>query len=245
MRRLTLVCSSLLLVGAVLPLHAQNRDGYLFREPVARFTLRGGYALASASSDVFDFAVDELTLRKRDFSSLALGAELAFSVTPRVSVSADVGYSSSTKGSEFRRFIDNSDRPIEQTTTFQRVPILANVRYYITAPGESIGKLAWIPSRVTPYVGAGAGAMWYRFKQDGDFIERATSKVFRSTFESSKWTPAVQGLAGLELSVRPGLAISTDVRYLYARGDLGRDFSGFNKIDLSGVSAAVGFTVRM
>jgi hypothetical protein len=55
----------------------------------------------------------------------------------------------------------------------------------------------------------------------------------------------LQGMAGAEFSITPSLALTGDARYLWAKGDLGTDFGGFNKIDLSGVSASIGLSLRL
>ena len=52
-------------------------------------------------------------------------------------------------------------------------------------------------------------------------------------------------LARYSPTTRPRVAFTADLRYNWARADLGRDFVGYNKIDLSGVSTALGFTVRL
>ena len=60
-----------------------------------------------------------------------------------------------------------------------------HVKLYLSAPGERIGTTAWIPARVSPWIGVGGGVMQYRFHQDGDFVDFQTNKVFSSIFESS------------------------------------------------------------
>ena len=232
-------------LGAAAPARAQHGNGYLFHAPEARISVRGGYALARAGSDLFSYATDQLTLKKGDFSAFAGDAEFSVPITARFDLSFDAGYTRSAKGSEFRHFIDNKDQPIEQTTVFERLPLMANVRYNLAPAGRSIGKLAWIPTAVVPYVGAGGGAMWYRFNQEGDFVDFNTSNVFHSQLNSANWTPAVQAMSGAEFNLTPFMALATDVRYIWARSRLGTDFSGFDKIDLSGVSATLGLTFRL
>lgn len=240
------VLVSLLTLGAAVPAAAQSQgNGYLFGRPNISVTVRGGYAHANASSDLFDQVVTDLTLKKGDFSGVTGGAELAFTLSDRFSASVDLGYSRSSKSSWFRDFVDNNDRNIEQTTEFERLPLMVNVRAYLTPLGRSVGRLAWIPSRIVPWVGAGAGIMRYRFHQYGDFIDFQTTNVFRADFDTQEWTSAFQGLAGVDFSVTPHVAITGDARYLWAKAPVGRDFSGFNRIDLSGVTATLGLTYRM
>ncbi|MEO5814511.1 MAG: hypothetical protein ABIT20_04440 [Gemmatimonadaceae bacterium] len=245
-RKISLAVATALALGLALPAYAQHGgDGYLFHAPNVRFSLRGGYDHANANSELFDQAVKDLSLNKSDFSGLTLGTEIAFALGSRVDLSLDVGYSRAQKGSDFRHFEDNNNLPIEQTTTFQRVPVMGNLRFYLSPPGRTVGRLAWIPSKVVPWVGAGAGTMWYRFEQAGDFVDFQTSNVFTSTFQSSGWTPAVQGMGGVDISITPLLALRGEGRYVWAKAPLGRDFSGFNRIDLSGVQGTLGLTFRL
>lgn len=245
-RKVTLLVAAALSLAATVPARAQSAgDGFLFHRPNARISVRGGYAVARAGSDLFDFATENLTLNKRDFSGLSLGGAVDVTLTNQLSLTVDLGYSRSKKSSEFRNLIDNNDLPIEQSTTFERVPVTANLKLYLAPPGQSVGTAAWIPAKVAPYIGVGGGMLRYRFLQDGDFVDFKTNNVFRSTFDSSDWAPVVQGLAGAEYTITPSLALTGEARYLWARGELGRDFGGFNKIDLSGLSANIGLSFRL
>ena len=224
-------------------------NGYLFHAPYVTFDLRGGYSAASAGSDVFDDVTSQLTLNKRDFGSLTVGADVAFRVTSQVDLTLDAGYSRSSHQSEFRNFVDNNNLPIEQTTTFERIPLTANVKVHLAPTGRSIGRLAWIPSRVVPYVGGGVGLMSYRFRQQGDFVDFNTNDVFNSTFDTQDdgrdWAFIQQVMAGVDYNFSPMFGVTLDARYLHGRGDLGTAFSGYDKIDLSGASASVGISVRL
>jgi hypothetical protein len=218
--------------------------GFLFGAPAGSLSIRGGYALANAASDFFDFTTDELTLDRRDFSSLSIDGELAVRLAPRTDFVFWSSYAGMGKLSEYRHFIDNNDQPIEQRTTFRRVPFTVGVRQYLVAPGREIGRLAWIPTRAAPYVSGGVGGMWYRFRQFGDFIDRETLDVFSSTYESSGWTWAAHAALGLDYSLGARVALTGETRYLLSRATLSEDFSGYEPLDLSGLSTMIGFTIR-
>lgn len=220
-------------------------NGYLFHAPNATITVRGGYSRATAGSDVFNDVTKQLTLDKSDFGSLTLGAAVAFPITSNLDFTLDAGYSHSNRKSEFRDFVDNNNQPIEQTTSFERIPLTANLRLDLAPTGRSIGRLAWIPNRFVPYVGAGVGAMRYRFKQEGDFVDFNTNAVFPATFDAQSWAFVQQAMAGVELNISPMLGLSLDGRYLHGKGDLGSAFKGYDKIDLSGASATIGLSVRL
>jgi opacity protein-like surface antigen len=222
----------------------QGGDGFLFRPPVGAITIRGGIARALGNSDVFDFSRERLTLGSNAFTGFDVGADLAINLSDRLDVVVGASHARSSAKSEFRRFVDQSDLPIEQTTTLARTPITASVRAYLAPRGRSIGRFAWVPNRVAPYVGAGGGAMWYQFRQAGDFVDEQTLDVFPATLRSSGWTPTAHGLAGVEFALSPHVALSTEARYTWARAAMSDDFTNFDRIDLSGLVATAGLSLR-
>ena len=239
--------SATLLAGAARSSSAQSSgDGFLFHRPDVTISVRGGYSHADAGSDVFDDVTSNLTLNRRDFSSLTVGGDFAFHVANRVDLVLAGGYSRSNHKSEFREFVDNNDQPIEQTTTFERLPVTANLRLNLSDPGRSIGSLAWIPSRVVPYIGAGIGAMRYRFRQDGDFVDFNTNAVFSSVLDSEGWALVGQAMAGVDYNFSPQWGLSLDARYMHAKGDLdAARYKGYDKLDLSGATATIGLSFRL
>jgi outer membrane protein W len=239
------VVATALVIGSAPFVQAQGAgDGFLFGAPTGSLTIRGGWAVASARSDLFSFTTEQLTLKRGDFSSPSGDVDLAFFVNPRTQIVASASVASRSKSSEFRNYIDNNDLPIEQTTSFLRVPVTIGVKRYLTPTGRSIGKFAWIPARVAPYVGGGVGAMYYRFRQSGDFIDFKTLDVFSSLFASDGWTPTAHGQAGIDYSLNPRFALTGEARYIWSKASLSHDFSGFENLDLSGFSTTVGLAVR-
>jgi hypothetical protein len=233
------------LLLAAVPAQAQDAgDGFLFKPPSGTITIRGGLDRANAGSDLFSFVTSELTLAKSDFLAGTVAFDVAVRVKPRAELAFSLGISRSTSPSEFRHWEDNNNQPIEQTTTFVRVPLTASLKMYLAGPGRAIGHFAWIPSRYAPYVGAGGGVMWYRFRQAGDFIDFTTTNVFTDSFDSTGWAPTVQAFAGTDVSLTPRFALTGEIRYQWAKAALGQDYAGFDRIDLSGLSATGGISIR-
>jgi hypothetical protein len=234
-------------LAAALPATALAQSagkGFLFGAPKGAITLRGGWSAARAGGDMFSFTTDQLTLDRGDFSSPSVGADLAFHAFGQTQIVLSTDYSGMSKRSEFRRYIDNNDDPIEQTTSFRRIPVTLSVKQYLTSAGRSIGKFAWIPSRAALYVGAGGGVQYYRFRQEGDFIDFDNLNVFSDQFSSKGWAPMANVLAGFDYSLSPRFAVTTEGRYVWSHADLSSDFSGFKPIDLSGFATNVGLTIR-
>ncbi|HEY9225779.1 MAG TPA: hypothetical protein VIP11_03980 [Gemmatimonadaceae bacterium] len=243
-RRAALAALLVLTLPAVALTQVGTGNGFLIGTPKGSVTLRGGWALASAHSDVFSFTTDNLTLDRGDFSSPTAGVDFAFRVGGHTDLQFSTSVTGTRKRSEFRHFIDNEDKPIEQRTSFFRVPMTVSVKQYLTNRGRSIGRLAWIPSRMAPYVGVGGGAMWYDFKQAGDFVDFEDFGVFNAVLESKGWAPTAHAFIGNEISISPRFAVVTEARYGWSKATLGADFSDFDRIDLSGFSTTAGIAVR-
>jgi len=232
---------------AVRSASAQERsgNGFLFGAPTGSISLRFGYAAPSASSDLFSFVTNELTLRRGDLAAFAYGADVALPLRPRLDLIVSADFGGMTKKSEFREWQDNSGNPIEQKTSFSRQSYAANVRYYLLPYGMSLSRFAWVPSRYAPWLSAGLGRTRYRFSQTGDFVDFANgNSVFRDTFTSSAWGFTPQVAAGLDWNIGPRFALTTQAKYLWGKADLGVDFSGFSPIDLSGLGVTGGLTIR-
>lgn len=245
-----LVATTLLCVSAMLtPLavHSQplSGDGYLFNRPTGSFSLRGGYSLPNANSDLFQHARNNLTLGRGDFGSVSVLSDVGVRLSDRFSLQFSVGYANHVADSEMRYWVDNNDQPIEQSTRVVRAPFMAGVRYDLTKPGRAIGRLAYIPSRFTPYVSAGAGGMYYKFRQEGSFKDDNSVNIFNDILETKGTAFASYGAIGSDITIRPNLALTTEARYEAARARTSEGaFADFKRTDISGISATIGLTFR-
>lgn len=227
------------------PLAAQARaPDFLLRTPRASLGIRTGYALATASSEIFDFTRENLTLERRDFDAMAFGAQLAISATPRLDVAVDLSVANAERKSEFRDWVGSDDLPIEQSTEFYRLPLTVGVKAYLRDRGRGVGRFAWVPERWAPYVGAGAGWVWYRFEQDGEWVDYETYDIFRDRFTARGSTPTVHMYGGADWSLGPAVFLTAEARYSWARAEMGGDFVGFDAMDLSGIQGTVGISLR-
>lgn len=249
-RRGTRIFRSLLLVAASVSLMVpsevlgQGGDGFLFKRPKVQLSIRGNYFLPRAGSQIFDDTREQLTVETSDFHTVGVGGEVAVRITERVDVAVDFGYGQSETFSEFRDFVGTDDPPIEQTTIFTRVPVTANVKLYLTDRGRSISRLAWIPTKVTPYVGAGVGFVWYEFTQTGEFVDFNNLDIFNDRFTSSGTAPTAQGFAGVDLSIGGNWVLTGEARYSVGNVEMDADFVGFDNIDVTGLQVTVGLGVR-
>lgn len=245
-RRRGLPAAVAALLAAGSPALAQGGPGFSFRAPTASLSVRAGFGAPSARSDLFEFVTDTLSLDRGDFGGLSAAADVALMASPgsRWALVLGVGHQSSSAMSDFRNWEDGDGRPIEQRTEFRQVPLSLGLRMALTSPGRQIGSLAWVPAQLTPYVTAGGGATWYRFRQRGDFVDFETLDVFNTTIQASGWGATAYAGGGLEYTLRPGIALATDARWQFGGADVGGDFQGFDRIDLSGLAITTGLTFR-
>ena len=245
-QHLFLAFGAALLAGVVLAegATAQGTD-FLFKRPTVTLGVRLGYAFPRAGSEVFDFTREQLTVDKRDFNGLSAAGEVTVRATDRLDAALNLGVEWSNTRSEFRDWVDDNDLPIEQDTRFTRVPVTLGVKAYLLERGRRISRSAWIPKKWAPYLGAGAGIVWYRFEQIGDFVDFDTLEIFFDEFESRGSSPVAYLAGGLDFSLGPRWLVNGEARYSWASAEMGRDFVGFDKIDLTGFKVMLGFSVRL
>jgi hypothetical protein len=244
-RRLLLTWAAVVAPLVALPgaeLHGQ--DGFLFRAPSAQLTLRAGPLVPRAQGDLFDEMTGELTLERRDFHAPMLGAELALLLGPRFDLAVGLSRAESRATSEYREFIGDDGLPIVQTTRLRTMPLTVTARVHAVPRGRAASQLAWLPARVTPYAGAGAGMTWYRLSQEGEFVLRSTGDIFLQQYESSDNGMTVHGLAGLDYWVTPRAGLNLEGRYTRGSAPVGGSYQRFDSMDLSGLQAAIGVSIR-
>jgi hypothetical protein len=219
-------------------------DGFLFRAPRGAVSLRFGVAKPAENSNIFSFTSEQLTIDPGDFAGFSGALDFDYNLMPRLAAQVGVSVTSREQKSEYRDFVDNDDLPIEQRTSFLRVPVTAGFKAYLTPQGRALGRFAWVPSKVAAYVSGGGGAVYYSFKQSGDFVDFQDMAVFPSELQSSGWTGTAYGAAGATFSLSSRIGLVTEARYDWGSANMSSDYQGFERIDLSGMSLTAGLHFR-
>jgi hypothetical protein len=162
----------------------------------------------------------------------------------RFDVVFDIYHASSSTFSEFQDWVDLDDLPIQQTTEFSRTSFALSGRYFLTDRGVTVSQFAWVPKNWSPYLGAGAGFLNYRYTQDGDFVDFETLDIFSARLTSEGTSFLAQGMAGIQYSFAPNWILTGEARYRWASAELESDYVGFEDIDLTGLQATFGIGVR-
>jgi hypothetical protein len=233
--------------AAQAPAPSSGRPDFLFGRRDGSIAVRGGWVLARAGSDVFAFVRDRLTVEKNDFNTAAIASDYGLALSPRIDAVIGLDFNRAKVASEYRRLVDNNRLPIEQTTTLQELNLTGAVRFALRPRGREISRLAWIPNTVVPYAGAGGGILRYDFKQDGDFVDEGLAgpnqPIFSDVFQATGWTPSAHVFGGVDLKLYHRWYLTLDGRYVWAAGDLGRDFERFDPIDLAGFRVGAGINM--
>ena len=230
--------------ATAMPTQGQSGDGYLLKQPRVTLKFESGYAIQQASSDIFDFVVEEHTLDGSEFNAPYFGGELGLRVNEKLDLSLSIGFQERSTESEFRDWVDQDDLPITQVTGLSQLPVAIGVKFYPFPRGRSIGRFAWVPRTVSPFVGGSVGLVSYDFEQFGDFIDYDTLDIFYDDFASQGEAFLARASAGLNISISPQFLFSVEGRYNWAQAHMEGDYFGFDPIDLDGLQILGGLAVR-
>jgi hypothetical protein len=217
-----------------------QQSDFLFGEPRGSVGARFGWLLADESGDIYEFFRDELTIENGDFDAFVFSVDGAYALASRVDLVGSFEISRASVRSEYRDFVDLNDLPIVQDTRLTILPVMGSIKLYLLSRGREVSRYAFVPRKVRPYAGGGAGFVWYELEQAGDFVDFVDLSIFTSAFHSSGWGFASQAFAGTEVGLTPRWFLSVEARYLWSEADLEGDFVGFEPIDLSGLRIGAG-----
>jgi len=194
----------------------------------------GGFA-PRGHSDLFD-DVDELyAVDRRDFRGFTGGIEYSLGLGDHVELGFHLDGYGRTVTSSYRDFERPDGSPIFQDLQLNIVPLGASLRFL------PAGRRA----RISPYVAAGADVFFYKYEEQGEFIDFFSDDldISADAFVSEGAALGFHAAAGLRVPVSHDFSVTGEVRYQQARTRMDDDFSQ-NRLDLSGMSATLGVHLR-
>ena len=218
----------------------QGDPDFLFGRPRGSVGVRGGWLFERAGSDLFAFVHEQLTVELDDFDAPTLAFDLGVATGSRTEAIFGVEFGGATIRSEYRDLVDTDRLPITQATYLRQANLSGSLKLALTPRGQEVGSVAWVPNAISPYIGAGAGALWYEFQQTGDFVDFLDLSVFGETFRSSGWAPSAHLFGGVDVKIARRLFLTGEGRYLWSQAELGPDFAGFEPLDLTGFKLTAG-----
>ncbi len=207
-----------------------HRDNNQFVE----FRLWAGGFRPTLGGDYWDNNFRNFTGNKSDFQDVIGGGDFIFHFDRINALMVSASFYSGSSTEAYRNFADQNNNPILHHTTLD---ISSGTAAYTLFP-------AGTHNAVIPYLGAGVGIYGWRLHEGGDFIDM-NSNIYSGGFGDSGTAFGYFFLAGLEVPVTRHLAILVDGRYTVAHANLGGDFNGFGRLDLSGGQVAGGVAFHL
>jgi len=180
---------------------------------------------------------DALAFRMRDFIGGNVHGEWNVAFGPRVEVGASFGFYQQTVHSVYYDLVNLDGSEIRQDLQLRVTPIMGIVRF---TPFGRIGG-------TQPYVGAGFGALNFRYTESGQFVDPTDLSIFNDRYIATGTVPGVALLGGIHLPLGGDVyGLNVEYRYQWGVGNTGGPANGFldDKIDLGGGYLNFGFRVR-
>ena len=214
--------------------------------------LRLGAYFPSANSNLFS---DDATLYTRggnlgpaglppglsdsDWIGVLGGLEYSMRVARNVEVGFHVdGYHRSFQ-TAYRAYTRPGGGDITQELDLDIVPVGVSLRIVPTSRR----------AKVAPYIAAGVDAVYWHYREIGDFIDFQTPglPIHSDAFYSDGVAFGFHVAGGVRFAVSDDVSIVGEARYLHSSDDMGGDFFRSvdkNYIDLSGIGATLGVHIR-
>ena len=209
--------------------------GFMLLAPASTFAsgieLRLGGFEPRGESDLFDDVAELYGVGRRDFRGFTGGIEYSLGVGDHVELGFHLDGYGRTVSSSYRDFEREDGSPILQDLRLNIVPLGATIRFL------PAGRRA----RLSPYVAAGADVFFYKYEEQGEFIDFFTDglEISPDAFVSEGAVGGFHVAVGLRVPVSHDVSVTGEVRYQQARTRMSDDFA-LNRLDLSGTSATVG-----
>ena len=239
--------------GAAAAAGEERQPDFTFGWPRWSVAIRAIGHLARAEGDFYDFVQEHLFARQSpiddptdpaagrfNFNATGIALHAGYAVAPRLDVRVGVDYVQAFQPSELRHLVGSDGLPIEQETMLAQTELSGSITFALLPRGQAIGSYVWIPGRVVPYVGVGAGLTRYRLTQLGEFVDAVDGTLFAAELVSSGWAGSTHLIAGADVRLTTSVAATVEAHYVRGSADLTDDFAGFEPIDLAGLRVGAG-----
>ncbi|MCU0235022.1 MAG: hypothetical protein MUE90_13450 [Thermoanaerobaculales bacterium] len=194
--------------------------------------LRLGVFTPQGSSEFWDDYFSDFTGSTDDLEDLSFGADYLWRTSRSSGLLFGMSFYEGSTTVAYRDWVDADGFDIRHATELSLTDLSA--AYVVRAGGRG----------AHPYIGAGGGLLWWRFLEEGEFIDFGDPElpIVWASYLADGLTWELFALAGLEVPLAPSWGAFFEGRYRWAEDDLGDDFAGFGTIDLSGWELAAGFS---
>ena len=210
------------------------------------FTFRLGGFFPSGDSEFWEVNEAAFTLDHSDFDGVIGGVGYTASVNNHFEVGVNIDFYAAESRSADRFFEDEDGFPILHDTRLGTIPMTVDFKLL---PAGRFARRGADGSRYVRrpafYLGAGAGLVYWKYEEEGDFVASDLSIVYdRLTDTGLEFE--YHAFAGCEFPVSPNWNITVEVRQSWAEATPGGSFAIFDagELDLGGTSVFVGGALR-
>jgi len=216
--------------------------------PLGEFSFQIGYFTPQGNSDLWDENSDLFTSDPSDFADVIWSGAVGWYAGPHLDVILSAQYYQADTSVRYRDITGEYGDPVRQYHYLYQAPFEVTLRVPLIPRAERRGSSGVrVLSPVVPYVGAGAGFVWWEYEEEGEFVDDPDDPMFAypDYIESDGVAPSLHALGGVEIQVSPWVGVQLEGRYRWAEGDLGGEFGpARDEIDLSGWTLSAGMSFR-
>ena len=194
--------------------------------------------LHEAGSDLFTANAADFGQTPVEEFEGGFGAEIAFTVHPRLDVFFGAEWSETAFDTSYRDLTFDDGSEIVHATGLDATDLDLGVRFRFLPPGG-----AW-----QPYLSGGFSGSLYRYIEDGDFVDSETAEVFYDRYEERQLLPGFFLALGVDSVINRGrgsrLEAFGEARYSAYGGEHEDDFAGFGNIENHWLTGRFGLRFR-
>ena len=191
-----------------------------------------GIAEPRSDSQFWDDYFLDFTGSPSDFDDLVFGTDYLWRTSRAGGVLFGISFYSGESTFAYRDWVDADGQDVSHTTSLGLSDLTAA---YVLRFGRN---------SVRPYIGAGAGLLWWQFREEGYFIDFSEDDlpIYFGNYRADGLTWELYALAGLDFRLSHNWSFFFEGRYRWSEDELNKDYSGFGTIDLSSAQVAGGFS---
>jgi hypothetical protein len=206
----------------------QHRDNF------GEFRLWAGEFFPTAHGSYWDNNFATFTGSRTDFQDVIGGGDFILHLDRYNALVFSASFYSGSDTEAYRNLADQNNNGIFHNTSLDIDS--GSVAYALFPAGTH--------NAVIPYIGAGVGIFGWRLHEGGNFVD-PNNNIFGAGFVNSGTAFGGLLLAGLEVPVTRHVAFLVDGRYTMAHANLGGEFAGFGRLDLSGAQVVGGVAFHL
>jgi hypothetical protein len=195
----------------------------------------------------------DLTFAPEDLDDAVFGARIGSLINNFVAFDVGVSYFDGGTRTEYRDFTAGPfGDPIRQKLRLRLLPVTFTLRVMPFGRFREAGRGRSV-QRVIPYFGFGGGALLWKYREEGEFVDETFLVIVHDRFQSRGIAFEYHGTAGVEIAVNRNLSVYLEGILSRAEDDLSSDFDRkaelarvdrFDDIDLSTDSLNLGLRLR-